>query len=126
MDILFDRHHPKNLIEAIRLVQNLDTSDIHNLSFYDSAIKDEDLKNPILLRVDKNKRGIEPVTEILYENGFRVILLKFPAEQDLDIFDLSLTVISLWPKILSLLKEKQHPFIYKCNGYLGKLTKVRE
>lgn len=126
MEILFDKHHPKNLIEAIRLVQSLDVAESHIISFYDSSIKDEELKNPILLRVDRHKRGIEPVTEILYENGFRVFALKFPPDQDLDCFDLSLAVLRLWPQILRLLKEKKNPFIYKCNSQLGKLVKVKD
>ena len=125
MEILFDRNHPKSLVEAIRLIQSLDWTEEHTVSFYDTTIKDSELKSPVLLRIDKHKRGIEPATEILYESGFRVFALKFP-DQNPDLFDLSLLVLGLWPKILNVLKEKTNPFIYKCNNQSGTLVKVKE
>lgn len=124
MEILFDRNHPKSLVEAIHLIQNLDLTEEHTVTFYDTSIKDNELKKPVLIRVDKHKRGIEPATEILYESGFRVFAIKF-SHQAPDLFTLSLIVIKLWPKILNLLKEKENPFIYKCNGQLGKLIRVK-
>lgn len=126
MEILFDRYHPKSLLEAIRLIQSLDTTEDHSISFYDSSINDNKLRNPVLLKVDRHKKGVEPVTEILFENGFRVVVLKYPPDTEFDLFDLTLTVIGLWPKILNLIKENSSPFIYKCNNKLGKLVKVRE
>lgn len=125
MEILFDKNHPKSLLEAIRLIQNLDPAEDHTVSFYDTSTKDYELKNPVLFRIDKHKRGIEPATEILYENGFRVFALKF-TNQEPDFFDLSLTVLGLWPTILNLLKKKQNPFIYKNNKQMGRLIKVKE
>ncbi|ARS40723.1 hypothetical protein CA265_14085 [Sphingobacteriaceae bacterium GW460-11-11-14-LB5] len=126
MDILFDRHYPKNLVEAIKLIQQLDSSALCKVSFYDSAVNDQELVNPILFRVDKHRKGVEPVTEILFENGFRVIALKFPKDKYYDFFDLSLIILNIWPKIITLLKEKNKPFIYKCNGDHGKLILVKE
>jgi len=124
MDILFDKNHPKSLVEAIRLIQNLDPAGDHTVSFYDTSTKDDELRHPVLLRIDKHKRGLEPATEILYESGFRVFALKFSNQQP-DFFDLSLTVLGLWPTILKILKEKQNPFIYKNNKQFGRLIKVR-
>lgn len=125
MEILFDRNHPKSLVEAIRLIQNLDLAEEHTVAFYDTSTKDSELNSPVLLRLDRHRRGIEPATEILFENGFRVVAIKFP-KQEPDFFDLSLVVMGMWPKILELLREKQTPFIYKCNGLLGRLIKVKE
>lgn len=124
MEILFDRNHPKSLVEAIRLIQNLDLAEEHTVAFYDTSTRDKELRNPVLLIVDKHKRGIEPTTEILYESGFRVFALKFP-NQNPDLFDLSLMVLGLWPKILSVLNEKNTPFIYKCQNQTKKLVKVK-
>lgn len=120
MEILFDKNHPKSLVEAIRLIQNMDLEEEHTVMFYDTSTKDNELKNPVLLKVDRHRRGIEPATEILYENGFRVFALKFP-NQDPDLFELALMVIELWPKMIWHAKNNSNPFIYKCNLQSGRL-----
>lgn len=126
MTILFDKQHPKSLIEAIQLLQNLDGSDTYTVTHYDSSIIDAELQNPVLFRIDKQKRGLEPVTEILYENGFRVVALKLSEKRKWSLYDISLAIIGLWPKAIALLKEKNTPFIYKCNSKLDKLIAVKE
>jgi len=126
MTILFDKQHPKSLIEAIQLLQNLDRSDTYTVTHYDSSINDAELKNPVLFRIDKQKRGLEPVTEILFENGFRVVALKLSEKRKWSLYEISLAIIGLWPKAISLLKEKNTPFIYKCNSKLDKLIAVKE
>lgn len=125
MEILFDRRHPNDLLEAIRLVQNMDSSDTHNISFYDSSTKDSELTEPVMILVDKKRKGLETTTEILFEKGFRVFALKLPLK-NFDCFDLSVTVLGIWPKVLDILKTKKSPFIYTYKYSGKKLVKVRE
>ena len=125
MEILFDKYHPKSLLEAVRLVQSLDSTEDHNISFYDSLTNDAELKSPVLVKVDRHKRGIEPNTEILYENGFRVFVLKYPPDEDFDSFELALIVIKLWPQIIGVIRSNKKPFIYKCNWGSPKLKVVQ-
>lgn len=126
MEILFDKAHPKSLVEALNLIEGLHVGEKYSVAFYDSTVNDATLQQPVLFRIDRQKKGIEPVTELLYESGFRVIALKLPQDKKMTLYDLSLAIISLWPKAISLIKEKGKPFICKSNNKLDKLFIVKE
>jgi hypothetical protein len=125
MQILFEKTHPKDLVEALKLVHQTDDAKTFLLSYYDKTIDDSKLKQPILLMFDYNKKGLEPTTEELYKLGFRIFAMKTKREEKLDFFKLSLTVLGMWPKIIDTVKEDNSPFIctYKYGGH--KLTKIK-
>lgn len=125
MEILFQQTHPKNLVEALKLVHQTDDSNSFTLSYYDKSVDDSKLKQPVLLLFDYNKRGLEATTEELYKLGFRIFAMKTKREEKLDFFKLSLTILSIWPKIIETVKTENSPFVrtYKYGGQ--KMTKVK-
>ena len=64
-------------------------------------------------------------TEKLIESGFGVVALKTHREENLDFFDLSVTLMGLWPKILNATKERQHPFVLTYRYKSAKLIEYK-
>jgi hypothetical protein len=125
MEILFEKTHPKNLVEALKLVHQTDESQSFSLSYYDKSIDDSKLKQPVLLMFDYNKKGLEATTEELYKLGFRIFAMKTKREEKLDFFQLSLTILSIWPKIIDTIAGNNSPFVctYRYGGH--KLKRVK-
>src|SRR4051812_19188966 len=126
MQILFEKTHPRDLVEALKIVHQTDEEQLFSLSYYDKSIDDSKLEQPILLMFDYNKRGLEATTEELYKSGFRIFALKTKRENKLDFFELSLTILALWPKFLAIAKENERSFIYTYKYRGNRLTKVKQ
>lgn len=119
MQILFDRSHPKYLLEALKLVHKLDQQGEVALVYYDKSIDEQALNKPVLFLFDYSKKGLEVTTEKYYSSGYRVFALKTKRGEKLNFFELSLTVLSVWPKVLNILTKQDNPFVYtyKTNNY---------
>jgi len=112
MEILFEKSHPKDLVEALKLVHKSDGSNSYVLSYYDKTIDEKSLQQPILLLFDYKSKGLEITTKELYKSGYRIFAMKTKRKDKLDFFNLSLTVLGLWPKMLQIANEKKSPFIF--------------
>jgi hypothetical protein len=125
MVILFEKTHPKNLVEALKLIHQTDESGSFTLSYYDKSIDDSKLEQPVVLIFDYNKKGLETTTTELYKLGFRIFAMKTKREEKLDFFKLSLTVLNVWPKILTIVDQRKSAFVctYKYGG--KKLTLIQ-
>jgi hypothetical protein len=125
MDILFEKTHPKNLVEALQLVHQTDESGGFTLSYYDKSIDDSKLKQPVLLLFDYSKKGLEITTEELFKLGYRIFAMKTRREEKLDLFKLSLTILAIWPRIIDTIRGESSPFVctYKYGGH--KLSRVK-
>lgn len=126
MQILFEKTHPKDLVEALRLVHQTDESKSYNLSYFDKSIDEKKLQHPVLLLFDYNRKGLEVTTEELYNSGYRIFALKTKRKDKLDFFELSLTVLGLWPKVMQILKQNDSPFVYTYKYCGSRLTKIKK
>src|SRR5690349_19599074 len=99
MEILFEKTYPKNLVDALKLVHQIDAAKSFSLFYYDKSVDDSKLFAPVVLLFDYNKRGLAATTENLYQLGFRIFAMKTRPEEKLDFYKLSMTVLGLWPKI---------------------------
>ncbi|MGC4035222.1 MAG: hypothetical protein QM764_04610 [Chitinophagaceae bacterium] len=126
MEILFEKSHPKDLVEALKLVHQSDESGSYVLSYFDKSIDEKSLHQPILLLFDYKQRGLEVTTEELFKSGYRIFALKTKREEKLDFFKLSLTIIGLWPKILQVIIDTQSPFIFTYKYCGSRLVSVKE
>lgn len=124
MELYFDLNYPKNLAEALKLLHSLDDS--QNISIQRTQqIDNIDKENSIIFLVDSAKRGIDIAIDKHFEDGYRVFAFKLNSANSINLFQLTLMTLKLWPKILNTLNKETNPFIYTFN-YNGKqLTKVK-
>lgn len=125
MNLLFDKSYPKDLVEVLKQIHELDTSHCHTLAYYDKSINESALQKPVVFLFDYKKHGLDVTTQKLFESGYGIIALKTDRIQKLDFFDLSVTLLGLWPKILRATREHAHPFVltYRFKGqHLNKHT----
>jgi len=124
MKLYLDTNYPKNLAEALQLIHKLETP--QNFEVIRTQQFDEnDASNSVVFLFDRSKRGIDIITEKHYKAGYKVIAFKLSSTARIDFFQLSLTTLKLWPKILNKIAETNTPFIFTYS-YNGKsLNKVK-
>jgi len=126
MQILFEKTHPKDLVEALKLVHQSDDNKSYVLSYYDKSVDEKLLQQPILLLFDYKSKGLDVTTEELYKSGYRIFAMKTKRKEKLDFFQLSLTVLGLWPKILKTISEKDSPFVFTYRYCGSRLVQSKE
>ena len=111
MKVLFDRNYPKYLVDALQLIHKLDTAKSYSVRYWEK--QDESAaNNPIVFILDRSKKGLDITTLKHYEAGYRVFAFKLPGKQKIDLFNFSLTVLNLWPKVLNAVKVEETAFVY--------------
>ena len=117
MKVLFDRNYPKYLVDALQLIHTLDTTQLCSIRYWEKQDENE-TTNPVVFILDRSRQGLDVTTLKHYEAGYRVFAFKLPGKQKIDLFNFSLTVLSLWPKVLDTVKADEKPFVftYKYGG----------
>jgi hypothetical protein len=117
MKIYLDNNFPKRLAEAIGLIQSLQIPQEYEILRTQDIDKSE-TEDVVLLLFDNKKKGLDIVTEKHFESGYKVIAFKKGLAEKLNLYDLALTTIRLWPKMLQVIKGENDPFIftYSCNS----------
>jgi hypothetical protein len=125
MNFLFEKSHPKDLVEALKKIHDLDESKGIVLSYYDNTIVESQLIKPVFFLFDYKKKGLDVPTENMFHEGYGIIALKTDLEEKLNFFDLSITLFGLWPKILKAATENSHPFVFTYRYKGNKLNKYK-
>lgn len=125
MQICLEQNYPKNLVLALQSIHKIDISNSGVQILWNKPLTEEDSKSTIVFLFDKGKRNLDFTTQEYFAKGFRVFAFKMATADKINPFDLSLTVLSLWRKVLSVIQEEQSPFVYTY-GYKGfKLSKIK-
>lgn len=126
MKVLFDRNYPKYLIDALQLIHTLDTAKSCHIRYWEKQDENEPDK-PVIFILDRSRKGLDITTLKHYEEGYKVFAFKLPGKQKINLFSFSLTVLSLWPKVLNTVQiEGAAPFIYTYRYGGRKLKKIIE
>lgn len=122
--VYLDTQYPKNLAESLLLLHQLQYPKEYEI-IRTSQIEEENEKNAVIFLFDRTKKGIDIITEKHYDAGFKVFAFKLNLVNGLDLFQLSLSTLHLWPKIIEAISEEKGPFIFTYK-YLGSpLKKVK-
>ncbi len=124
MKVLFDANYPKYLVNALQLVHQLDTKELFAISYWQK--EQQTSEDSVVFIFDRSKKGLDITTLKCYEAGYKVFAFKLPAKEKIDLFNFSLTVLNIWPKVLETVTDKQKPFIYTYRYGGRKLKKVVE
>ncbi len=121
MNILFDNNYPKAVVEALKLIHSIGKGKAFTISAW---TKGEEADKPIVFIMDRSATGIDVTTLKHFEAGYRVFAFKLKANKKLDMFDLALTVLNLWPKVLEKVQADENPFVYTYRYGGQKLRKI--
>jgi hypothetical protein len=125
MEICLEQNYPKNLVLALELIHKIDFSTNDVKIHWDKKLSEDDSSSTVVFLFDKGKRNLDFTTEQYFEKGFKVFAFKMATADALNPFELSLTVLSLWKKIVAAIKEEKSAFVYTY-GYQGvRLKKVK-
>jgi hypothetical protein len=125
MQICLEQNYPKNLVLALELVHKVDISTKDIKVFWDKKLTEQDSASTIVFLFDRGKRNIEFTTTQYFEKGFRVFAFKMTTADSLNPFELSLTVLGLWRKVINIIYENKDPFVYTYGYKQMKLNKVK-
>jgi len=111
MQICIAQNYPKNLVSALSLIHQIDTStsDIQIVS--DKPLTVSDSSSTVVFLFDKGKRNLDITTENYFKMGFRVFAFKMSSAETLNPFELSLTVLGLWRRMLNEIRGSKFPFV---------------
>ena len=121
--VYLDINYPKNLVTALQLVhqlQNPPQLDISRTAHFEESGNDS-----VVFLFDRSKKGIDIVTEKHFEAGYKVFAFRLNSVDKIDLYQLSLTVITLWPKILKTLNGETQPFVFTYNYTSSTLKKIK-
>lgn len=124
MVVYLDPNYPKNLEEALRLLHKLQDPQEYEI-VRTQDIKKADTQNSVIFLFDRGKKGIEIVTDKHFESGYRVFAFKSNSTKKIDLFQLALMTLRLWPKVLDAINEEKNPFVYTFTYTGHRLTKVK-
>jgi len=124
MIVYLDTNYPKNLVEALRLLHDLQEPREYEI-IRTQDIRKADIQNSVIFLFDRSKKGIEIVTDKHFESGYRVFAFKTNSTNGINLFRLTLMTLRLWPKVLDTINEEKNPFVYTFTYNGHRLTKVK-
>ncbi|AEE50661.1 hypothetical protein [Haliscomenobacter hydrossis] len=80
--------------------------------------------NTVVFLWDTSKKGISPQIKRHYADGYKVFAYKKPYGERLDIFKVSLVMLSQWKKILKTVEKEEGPFLFIVNDSKRALRRV--
>lgn len=122
--VYLHNNYPKNLAEALQLLHNLQFPKQFEI-VRTGHFSDEIPPGSVLFLFDRNKKGIDIITEKHFEAGHKIFAFKQNLVQRFDFFRLTLTVLHFWPKIIKVIKEEEQPFIITYKYLDSTLKKVK-
>jgi hypothetical protein len=122
MIILFDRSFPKSLLDALRLVLNINKKNTVTVAFFDETIHEETLENPVVFLMDESRNGVDNQVRLHVDSGYRVFAYKLVKGTKRNLTDIAITVLSLFPRALDKIQSTKKPFVYSIRHKANRLT----
>lgn len=125
MQICFDKNYPEHLVKALQMIHSMQTQEQCEFH-WGKKINDEDYPETVVFLFDRKRRGLDVTTEKYFEIGFRVFAFKATLPEKLSLFELALTVFSIWPKVIEIINNRQkEAFVYVYSYKRKWLKKVK-
>jgi hypothetical protein len=80
--------------------------------------------NTVVFLWDTNKKGLSQQILKHYSDGYKVFTFKKPFGKPLDLFKVSLLMLSQWKKMLEAIESEQGPFLFVINDSKQILKRV--
>lgn len=127
MKVNISKDYPVKLVDALKLLHSMKEGDKFQFQ-WGSKLTVKDSFDTVVLLFDRGKKKLEISTLKYKEAGFRVFALKVSPTVNLDTFELSLTVLSLWRIIFERIANSENAsvFTYKYGSKKFRLNEARK
>lgn len=121
MTLYFHSDYPETLIGTLKKLHRLPGSDkAIQIVHREGKLEDFDMNETILFLMDSNSRGVSIPTKKHLESGYKVFVFR-DTEENVNLFQLVITILSYWKKILSEIEKLNGPYMktfsYKSRGF---------
>ena len=110
MIIYLDENYPLELAEILNKLHSLSIEKDFEI-VYRQDFGELKQKKPCVFLFDQSLRGLDLTTLQYFNEGLQVFVFKLHPKSKNDPFKFCLAILSLWPKFLSYLQNKQSPFV---------------
>lgn len=124
MQIHIDQNYPRNLAEALKILHAMQGTEKVEI-LWNSDLSKVDSKNSIIFLFDTGRKSLDIATEIHFRAGYRVVAFRRHSTKNFDFFNLSLTVLRLWPQFIEEVIEEKQPYVFAYRYRSKKMKKVR-
>lgn len=80
--------------------------------------------NTVVFLWDTNKKGLSQPIIKHYIDGYKVFTYKKPFGEPLDLFKVSLIMLSQWQKMLETIEKENGPFLFTINDSKKKMKRI--
>jgi len=122
--VYLDTQYPKNLAESLQLLHDLQYPKEYEI-IRTNRVEEQGEEHAVILLFDRTKKGIDIITEKHYDAGFKVFAFKLNLVNCLDLYQLSLSTLHLWPKMLEAISKENNPFIFTYKYQGSNLKKIK-
>ena len=122
MRLYIDNQYSKLVTDLIHSLHEIDASRKHEVvtGKWESSFTASDT---VVFLWETNNRGFSQQILKHYTDGFMVFTYRKPYNKPLDLFQLSLLLLSQWKKILKLIENNSTPFLYTITDSTRPLNK---
>jgi len=110
MIIYLDENYPLELVEMLTKLHSLSTERKYEVVYRQNFEKVKQ-KKPCVFLFDQSIKGLDLTTLEYFNDGMQVFVFKLHPKSKNDPFKFCLAILSLWPKFLSYVQNKQSPFV---------------
>ena len=111
MNLYIDNQYSPRLIKLITSLHDMQFGKCYEIVTGEWS-KDYKPANTVVFLWDTSKKGLSQQVLRHYSDGYKVFVYKKPYGEPLDIFTVSLVILSQWKKILDTLEKEQGPFLF--------------
>lgn len=124
MQIHIDQNYPRHLAEALKSLHTMQRADTVEI-FWNSDMSKVDVKNSVIFLFDNGRRELDIATDLHYKAGYKVVVFTRHSTKYYNFFNLSLTVLRLWPQFIEEVITEEQPYVFAYRYRSKKLKKVR-
>jgi len=123
MKLYVDNQYSPKFIKLLASLHALQSSPIYEIV---SGQWTDEFKptNTVVFLWDTNKKGLSKQIMNHYIDGYKVFTYKKPFGEPLDLFKVSLIMLSQWKKMLETIENEEGPFLFTINDSKKVLRRV--
>lgn len=122
MRLYIDNQYSRHVTDLIHALHEIDANRKHEVvtGKWESSFTASDT---VVFLWETNKRGLSQQILKHYDDGFMVFTYRKPHNKPLDLFQLSVLLLSQWKRILKLIEDNKAPFLYTISDSTRPLSK---
>lgn len=123
MKLYIDNQYTPGFIRLITSLHSMHFSQSYEIvsGKWDNEFKPEDT---VVFLWDTNKKGVSPQIKRHYSDGYKVFTFKKPFGKPLDMFKVSVLMLSQWKKMLDMIENEEGAFLFTISDSKKIMTRI--